>query len=85
MDDKLVDENYARSVFADYYGEDKPSKDQINSLVGRFWKSVINDARHSEQFAARKAYVTALEQENKALKSNNIDAKLDRIIKKLDA
>src|SRR5260221_2413128 len=56
-----VDENFARAIFADYYGENNPTADQIKSLVGVDWRVAVNNARHSDQFDKRKAYVIALQ------------------------
>lgn len=51
---RMVDENYARAFFGDYYGEDNPTRAQLDSLIGRPWMEVVNDARQSEQFKLRK-------------------------------
>lgn len=85
-----VDENFSRGFFSDYYGEDNPSTEQIKSLIGLDWRVVMNDARHSEQFAQRKAYVNALEKNVKILEtqiqtlppttSSDVVSKLNEII-----
>lgn len=67
MEPYAVDENFSRAIFADYYGENNPTDDQIQSLVGEDWRVAINNARHSEQYTQRKAYVKALEKNVKVL------------------